>query len=332
MSAHAAARATNEVPTRGTFQSGRHQPRLSFGLPIYNGQKSVARVIDSIQAQSFGDFELVISDNHSTDGTPAIVAERARSDPRIRFFPRPSNAGIVANFNRAFALSSGEYFRWIGADDWLEPSYAACCVRSLDEHPEAIGVTTYQAHWSEQGDRHYLEYQGQRVDSSSAHERFVRCLWLMNEDFRYFDPMYSMHRRRVLERTRGLRPILNGDQMLAVELSLLGPYVHIPECLAHRGIPKATRGAVLALLRPPGSPPVNPDPEQFLWRLHELIQSAAFTPAQQAQAYRAVLGYYFAEFEMTRLRPLRVALSKWLRDRGIPIERWSPFRRPRPWP
>src|SRR6187551_3820272 len=75
--------------------SGRQRkPRLSFGLPVFNGQRSIGRVIDSIQKQSFPDWELVISDNHSTDGTALVVAERAASDPRIQFFPQASNAGI----------------------------------------------------------------------------------------------------------------------------------------------------------------------------------------------------------------------------------------------
>jgi hypothetical protein len=330
-SSSAAATSGAESP-ESAFVAVAPRPRLSFGLPVYNGQRSLARLIESIQRQTFEDFELVISDNHSTDDTAQIVAARAGDDPRIRFFPRPANAGIVANFNRALELSSGEYFRWIGADDWLEPSYAEKCVALLDRHPEAIGVTTFQAHWSAHGDRHYLEYQGRRVDSAQPHERFIRCLWLMNEDFRYFDPMYSMHRRRVLERTRGLRPILNGDQMLAVELSLLGPYVHVPECLAHRGIPRASRSAVLELLRPPGRGPVNPAPEQFLCVLHELLGSAAIGLPQKLAAYPAIVRYYLEEFEMTRLRPVRVRVSRRLRELGIPVERWSPFSRPRPWP
>jgi len=307
--------------------SGRQRkPKLSFGLPVFNGQRSIGRVIDSLQKQTFRDWELVISDNHSTDDTARVVAERAESDARIQFFPQASNAGIVANFNRAFSLSSCEYFRWIGADDWLEPSYAEKCVALLDQHPEAIGVTTYQAHWSDQGQKHYLEYQGPRVDSPLAHERFERCLWLMEQDYRCFDPMYSMHRRRVLERTHGLRPILNGDQMLAAELSLLGPYVHVPECLANRGIPRATRKGVLKLLQPPGQPPVNPQPEQFVSVLHELVQASAMTPREKLVCYRAILLYYWEEFETARIRPIRVVIGQKLRDLGIPMDRLSPFR------
>jgi glycosyltransferase involved in cell wall biosynthesis len=298
-------------------------PKLSFGLPVFNGQRSIARVIDSIQAQTFTDFELVISDNHSQDETAAICTERARADERIRFFPQHANAGIVANFNRAFRLSGGEYFRWIGADDWLEPTYAEKCVGLLERHPEAIGVTNYLAYWSDQGEKQYGEYRGPRVDSALGHKRFECCLWLMNQDYKCFDPMYSMHRRRALEHTYGLRPILNGDQMLAAELSLLGPYVHVPECLAHRGQPRATRAAVLRLLTPPGEPPVDPNPEQFLRVLHDLIQSAPLEPSEKLYCYRAVLEYYWEEFETSRIRPLRMVLGKKLRELGVPLDRVS---------
>jgi glycosyltransferase involved in cell wall biosynthesis len=310
----------------GRGAGARARPKLSIGLPIYNGQRSVRRVIDSVLGQTFRDLELVISDNASTDQTAAICREVAAADGRLKFHTREQNAGIVANFNRALELSSGEYFRWIGGDDWLEPSYAEKCVAALDARPDAVGVTNYLTYWSDQGERNYYEYHGPRVDSSRAHERFERCLWFMHEDFRNFDPMYSMHRRAALERTHGLRPILNGDQMLAAELSLLGPYVHLPESLANRGQPKATREAVLRLLTPPGEPPVDPRPEQFLVFLNEMVQNAALTRRQKLYCYRAILLYYWEEFETTRVRPLRIVLGKKLRELGIPVDRVSPFR------
>jgi glycosyltransferase involved in cell wall biosynthesis len=305
--------------------SGGPVPRLSFGLPVFNGERSIGRTIESVQKQTFGDFELVISDNHSSDGTARLIAERSQNDPRIRLFSQPSNAGIVANFNRAFRLSRGEYFRWIGADDWLEPAYAEKCVALLDQHPEAIGVTTYQAHWSDNHEKHYAEYQGRRVDSPLAHERFDVCLWLLNADYRFFDPMYSLHRRRVLERTHGLRPVLNGDQMLSAELSLLGPYVHVAECLANRGIPRGNEKGILELLRPPGHPPLSPHPEQYLRLLHQLIQAAPLDGAQKLACYTAALLYYLDKFEWSRIRPVRALLGQKLRELGLPMDRLSPF-------
>jgi glycosyltransferase involved in cell wall biosynthesis len=301
-------------------------PKLSFGVPVFNGERSLPRLLDSLAAQTFEDFEVVISDNCSTDGTAELCRRRAAEDARIHFHPRPENAGIVANFNRAFDRSRGELFRWIGADDWLEPRYAELCVQKLDEHPEAIGVSTYQAHWGDDNDRDYVEYTGRRVDSPHAHERFARCLWFLKEDYRFFDPMYTMHRRRALERTRRLRAVLNGDQMLAAELSLLGPYVHVAEQLANRGKPKATRKGVLRLLRPPGEPPIDPHPEQFLRLLHELIVATPMNRRQRLACYWASLFYYWEEFETARIRPIRVVVGRTLRDWGIPMDGVSPFR------
>lgn len=299
-------------------------PKLSFGIPVYNGVKSLPRLLDSLAAQTYANFEVVISDNHSTDGTPSLCQDWCARDRRLRFFAQTHNAGIVANFNRVFRLARGEFFRWVGADDWLEPTYAEKCVHALTERPDAIGVSTYQAHWSG-GERDYLEYRGRRVDSDKPQARFSTCLWLMNEDYRYFDPMYSMHRRRVLERTRGLRPVLNGDQMLAAELSLLGPYVHVAECLANRGKPQATREAVLKLLRSPNQPPLDPNPEQFLRLLGEMIHDTPLSLVQRAACYQAALGYYLQEFETTRVRPIRVRTGVALRSLGVPMDQISPF-------
>src|SRR5690606_15349710 len=115
---------------------------VSFGLPVRNAEATVGRAIQSVLEQSVDELELIISDNASTDGTGATCREWARRDPRVRYCPLPENRGIIANFNRSFRLAEGEYFRFIGADDWLEPAYAARCIERLEAAPELIGVTT----------------------------------------------------------------------------------------------------------------------------------------------------------------------------------------------
>jgi hypothetical protein len=120
--------------------------------------------------------------------------------------------------------------------------------------------------------------------------------------------------------------MLNGDQMLSAELSLLGPYVHVAECLASRGMPRTDEKRILELLRPPGQPALERHPEQYLLVLHEMIQSAALTAPQKLACYGSALGYYLAKFEWSRIRPLRATLGPKLRELGIPIDRLSPFR------
>ena len=96
-------------------------PRVSIGLPVYNGDNYLAETLDSILAQTFTDFELIISDNGSTDRTEAICRRYAAQDHRVRYVRNPSNLGAARNYKRAFELARGEYFKWNGHDDPLAP-------------------------------------------------------------------------------------------------------------------------------------------------------------------------------------------------------------------
>jgi glycosyltransferase involved in cell wall biosynthesis len=114
------------------------QPRVSIGMPIYNAESLLTRALDALLNQTYTDFELIISDNASTDTTWAICEAYARKDSRISLYRNETNYGYVYNFNRVLELAQGEYFMWAAHDDLWEPQFLAECVRNLDEHPEAI--------------------------------------------------------------------------------------------------------------------------------------------------------------------------------------------------
>ena len=100
-----------------------HVPRVSLGMPVYNAQRFLREVLDSILAQTFTDFELIISDNGSTDATESICREYAARDPRVLYYPNDRvNHGPAWNYNRTEALARGEYFKWAAADDLLAPT------------------------------------------------------------------------------------------------------------------------------------------------------------------------------------------------------------------
>jgi glycosyltransferase involved in cell wall biosynthesis len=113
-------------------------PRVSIGLPVFNGERYLARALDSLVAQDFEDFELIISDNASTDGTSEICQEYAGRDRRINVHRNERNIGAVGNFNRTLQLSSGDYFKWAAHDDWCAPEFLSRCVEVLDEDPSMI--------------------------------------------------------------------------------------------------------------------------------------------------------------------------------------------------
>ena len=229
-------------PNRETTENASAQPKekqtaplVSFGLPVYNPHKPYLRqLLDSLLAQDIQDLEVVISDNDSDNGTQEICEEYASRDPRVRYHRNPKNIGQIDNFNKVLELAQGKYFRWIGSDDWLEPDYARRCVEVLEAKKDFIGVSTYYDFTFNDGQRYYREYKGEHLDSPLSYVRFRRMVWFMTADFGFIDPIYTMMRRDVLLKTRLLQHIPSMDQVLAVELSLLGSFAHVPACLAHR--------------------------------------------------------------------------------------------------
>ena len=116
----------------------RHSPRLSIGLPVYNGERYLAEAFDCFLAQSFQDFEIIICDNASTDRTAEICRSYAQRDPRLRYYRNEKNLGAIPNFNRVFELSRSRFFKWAAHDDLYHPRYIETCIRILDENPDVI--------------------------------------------------------------------------------------------------------------------------------------------------------------------------------------------------
>ncbi len=108
-----------------------HKPPVAIGLPVFNAEKYLSQAVDSILAQTFSDFHLIISDNASTDRTQEICQAYAAQDNRIRYSRNHRNLGASPNFNRVFELSSHQYFKWAPHDDMIAPEFLARCVNSI---------------------------------------------------------------------------------------------------------------------------------------------------------------------------------------------------------
>src|SRR5262245_65331393 len=111
------------------------EPLVSIGLPVYNSERFVAKSIETLLAQTFEDFRIVISDNASTDRTGAICREYAARDPRIEYQRNQTNIGMAANYNLTFGLSRSKYFRWGPADDFCAPELLEEHLRVLESDP-----------------------------------------------------------------------------------------------------------------------------------------------------------------------------------------------------
>lgn len=115
---------------------------VSIGMPVYNAIGDIRRVLDSVLTQTFTDFELIISDNASTDGTAEVCAELASHDPRIRLIRQPRNLGATHNFRYVLEQATGEFFMWAASDDVRSPDFLAVNVGFLKANPEFVASTS----------------------------------------------------------------------------------------------------------------------------------------------------------------------------------------------
>jgi len=119
-----------------------HNRKISIGMPVYNGEPFIYDAIDSLLRQTHTNFELIISNNCSTDRTREICLEFSINDPRIRYYEQSSNLGAARNFNFVKTVAEGDFFMWAAADDRWENGFIASCLQTLNEHPRAIGAIT----------------------------------------------------------------------------------------------------------------------------------------------------------------------------------------------
>src|SRR3989338_1926024 len=117
-------------------------PAVSIGLPIYNGELSIRAALESLLAQTFTDFELIISDNASTDATESICREYAATDPRINYFQHEKNQGATANFQFVLDQARGEFFIWAACDDVRSPDFISVNLDFLRNNPDFVASTS----------------------------------------------------------------------------------------------------------------------------------------------------------------------------------------------
>ncbi|MBN3958693.1 glycosyltransferase family 2 protein [Nostoc sp. NMS8] len=203
-----------------------NQPRLSIGLPVYNGERFIKEAIDSLLAQTFEDFELIISDNASTDKTEEICRAYAEQDQRICYYRNDTNIGCARNFNRVFELSSGEYFKWAAYDDLHSPDFIKKCIEVLDQDPTIILCHSQVYFIDEQGN--FLQNYDIKLkaDALKPHERFHE---LLTKHLCY--QCYGVIRASALRKIPQMGGYGNADGILLLRLGILGRFYEIPEYL-----------------------------------------------------------------------------------------------------
>jgi len=200
-------------------------PRISIGLPVYNGELYIEEAIESIINQTFTDFELIISDNASTDRTSEICNKYAQKDSRIRYYRQSQNHGACRNHNIVFKLARGEYFKWAAHDDCMSTDYLKKCVDVLDHYPDIVLCHTRIRfiHQDEGRVSNYFE-KHKNINDSQMSRRFGEIITT-----RYAYLIFGVFRRHVLQQTSLLRNTIGSDRFLLAEMSLRGRFYEIPD-------------------------------------------------------------------------------------------------------
>ena len=209
-------------------------PKVSIGLPVYNGDRYLSEALESLVAQTFQDLEIIVVDNCSTDRTAEISRSFAARDPRVRYIRNSKNIGGARNFNRAFHLSTGEYFKWMAHDDVCLPDFIRRCVEVLDAQPEVVLAYPSPLDIDENGAVIGPRDAGLDFTKETPFERFRDSMVKAHSAL----ALFGVIRSRILRWT-GLHGKYHGsDRVLLAELALYGRFHELSERLfLHREHP-----------------------------------------------------------------------------------------------
>jgi len=209
-------------------------PQVSIGMPVFNGEKFIRDALDSLLAQTFADFELIISDNASTDSTAEICREYCKKDDRLRYFRQNENIGAVANFQFVLDSARSEIFMWAAHDDKWSKNYLLDANNILAD----IGISfvfprfelrSAQLFLSRKFDMDIFKF----VESRDKRERVLSFLAL-HHDSHKCNIVYSLFRTKLLKSAIKLRDIGNDGALGAVVLSLGSGRILSDACFSKR--------------------------------------------------------------------------------------------------
>ena len=205
-------------------------PTVSIGLPVYNGGNYLRDMLDSILSQTLIDFELIISDNASTDDTRAICRSYAEKDSRVRYHRNEENLGAAWNFNQVFHLARGKYFQWACHDDVWTSTLLERCVHVLDQMSDVVLCYSKTA---------YIDEHGKPIRRVITRPCFQDKI--SNKRFRSFlkyhihpnecNPVLGLFRASILEKSPLIGSYPASDMILLGEIVLHGEFYEIPEYL-----------------------------------------------------------------------------------------------------
>jgi glycosyltransferase involved in cell wall biosynthesis len=196
-------------------------------MPVFNGERYMAEALESLLGQTFGELELLIVDNASTDATRDIAEDFARRDDRVRYHRNASNIGAAPNFNLAVELTEAPLFKWAAHDDRVLPTYLERCVSALDADERVVLAHSHSELIDETGATRphdeFLTHLGDPRPSVRFRDMIIADHWCLD--------VFGVVRRSALVKTPIIASYTGSDRNLLAELALLGPIHRVPDVL-----------------------------------------------------------------------------------------------------
>lgn len=208
-------------------------PKVSIGIPVYNGEKYLKLAIESLIQQSFQDFEIIISDNASIDKTEEICRLFQSQDKRVVYHRNPVNIGAASNYKKVFQLAKGEFFKWMAHDDRCSPNYLEECVKALeDDHnvvmsfPKFVLIDENDQPFPLVRKNTYVTSDHRIITTNiernfmSDHpsERYGEVLYQTTECYEFF----GLSRTNIIEKSSQHDAFYGSDKVLLCELAVMG--------------------------------------------------------------------------------------------------------------
>lgn len=208
-----------------------YSPLVSIGMAVYNGEKYIRQALDSLLAQDFTDYELIISDNASTDKTQEICREYKLMDSRIRYYRNPTNIGAFRNFSQAFELSNGKYFMFACHDDYWKPNYISSCLEAFNASKDVILAGAECDSIDSKTGKLFFTDKGLSTVGLSPAKRFMHYKSTLHNGKHVGGIFYGLHKRSALREVMPMKNVMATDHLVMAGLCFQGEFVTVKERL-----------------------------------------------------------------------------------------------------
>lgn len=292
---------------------------VAIGVAVYNGSRYIRDCLEAIRVQSFVDFDVIISDNASTDDTKQICMEYVAADTRFAYYRNERNLGFAPNYNRVFDLSNAKYFKWADHDDLIEPDFVLKTVDVLERNPEVAICLSRVTIINDVGAVMH-NYDPLPDTSSPIRSNRFRKL-ILSPDLAVHS--LGMMRSNLIRRTAKFGSFPASDEVFLAHMALLGKFHEMPERLIkvrfHSGQstagPRASQRGRVTLFDTSNRNKFVPVKWTYFQACLNAIRHTALTSREKAACYLTLLRWLLT---MRHLKPM-------IKDVLLMTHEWVPI-------